>query len=154
MALDTERLSFLYRTDQGVIDRDTWRRGAAALVAIAAPLTLIWAALQPYTVHDLAKSRLFDPLILFAYTYLMVYAAVVLLLAISFVNLSAKRFRDKGATSPLALASLLPLAAFFAGAAHVWPSLSGPVPGWFVYPFDALALAVAGWTAFELGFKD
>ncbi len=154
MALDWERINFLYRAEQGCIDRDTWRRGAAALVAILAPLTLLWIFLAPYTAHDLAKTPLFAPQIFIAYAYLMFYAGVVLLACVSFVNLSAKRFRDRGARAPIALACLLPLAAFLAGAAHVWPSLAGPVPIYFLLPFDLVALAAAGWTVYELGLKD
>ncbi len=154
MALDYERINFLYRAEQGRIDRETWRRGAAALLAILAPLTLIWAFLAPYTAHDLAKTPLFAPQIFAAYAYLMFYAGAVLLAGVSLVNLSAKRFRARGAKAPIALASLLPLAAFLAGAAHVWPSLAGPVPVYFLLPFDLVALAAAVWTIYELGVRE
>ena len=56
--MDAERIRFLYRTDQGRIDRATWRRGAGALLAVLIPFTLIWLALEPYTTHDLSKTPL------------------------------------------------------------------------------------------------
>ncbi len=94
--MDAERIRFLYRTDQGRIDRATWRRGAGALLAVLIPFTLIWLALEPYTTHDLSKTPFFAPGTAAAYAYVIFYAFVVMLIAVSFINLSAKRFRDRG----------------------------------------------------------
>ena len=93
--MDAERLRFLYRTDQGRIDRATWRRGAGALVAVLLPLTLIWFALAPYSVHDLATTPFFAPMTILAYVYVIFYAFAVMLIVVSFINLSAKRCRDR-----------------------------------------------------------
>ena len=78
--MDAERLRFLYRTDQGRIDRATWRRGAGALVAVLLPLTLIWFALAPYSVHDLATTPFFAPMTILAYVYVIFYAFAVMLI--------------------------------------------------------------------------
>lgn len=150
-----ERIAFLYRTDQGRIDRSTWARGAAGLAAVLAPLTLLWLALLPYTEHDLAKSAFFVWQTVAAYAYLVVYATVVLLVSASWVNLSAKRFRDLNRPAPLGLAGLLPFAALLAGAAHwLQPRVAEVMPRWYVTIGDVALAAVVLWTLFELGFRD
>lgn len=155
MAVDWERIRFLYRTDVGRIDRATWRRGALWLLAALAPLTVIWFALEPYSAHDLAKSPLWVPMTALAYAYLMFYAFILLLVSISFVNLSAKRFRDLGRPAPLGLAGLPPFCVFLAGAAHwLQPRVAEAMPRWQVYPFDAALVAVALWTVVELGVRE
>lgn len=151
--MDAERIRFLYRSEQGRIDRETWRRGALALLAVLAPFTLIWLALAPYTAHDLATTPFFAPATIAAYAYLILYSFVVLLIAVSFVNLSAKRFRDRGRAPPLGLASLAPLAALLAGAMHfVQPRLPEVFAGWHVWGVDVLLLGVVAWTVYELGY--
>jgi hypothetical protein len=153
MGFNWERIRFLYRTDAGAIDRETWRRGAAALVAALVPFTLIWLALEPYTDHDLAKSPLWVPMTAAAYAFLILYAFIVMLIAISFVNLSAKRFRALGRPWPLGLASLLPLFALLAGASHfLQPRVAEVMPRWYIYPVDAALAGLALWTVYELGF--
>lgn len=150
----SERVAFLYRTEQGRIDRAGWRRGAAGLVALLIPLTLIWFALSPYTEHDLAKSPFFVWQTVAAYAYLTVYALAVLLISASWVNLSAKRFRALGRPAPLGLAGLLPLAALLAGAAHwLQPRVAEVMPRWHVTIFDLVLAAVAAWSLLELGYK-
>lgn len=151
----SERIAFLYRTEQGHIGRADWRRGAAGLAAPLISLTLIWFALSPYTEHDLAKSPFFVWQTVAAYAYLAVYALAVLLISASWVNLSAKRFRDLGRPAPLALAGLLPLAALLTGAAHwLQPRVAEVMPRWYVTIGDAALAAVALWTLFELGFRE
>lgn len=153
MTLDWERIRFLYQTDEGGVDQKTWRRGAAALLAALVLFTLIWLALEPYTDHDLAKSPLWVPMTAAAYAYLIFYAFVVMLIAISFVNLSAKRFRDLGRPAPLALAGLTPLLALLAGATHwLQPHVAEVMPRWYVYPLDLALAGVVLWTVYELGF--
>lgn len=149
-----ERIAFLYRTDQGRIDRATWARGAAGLVGALIPLTLIWLALAPYAAHDLANSPLFVPQTVAAYAYLIVYAIAVLLICASWVNLSAKRFRDRERPAPLGLAGLLPLAALLAGAAHwLQPRVAEVMPRWYVTIFDIVLVAITLWTLLELGYR-
>jgi uncharacterized membrane protein YhaH (DUF805 family) len=149
----SERIRFLYRADQGRIDRDVWRRGALGLLSFIAPFVGVWLLLAPYTEHDLAKSPLFVPMTALAYAYLIFFAFVVMLVAISFINLSAKRFRAIGRPAPVGLASLLPLAAFLDGVTHgTQVLLAEATPGWLIYPFDAALVAVLAWTVYELGF--
>ncbi len=47
---------FLFRTDQGRIDRQVWRRYAFRLFAVVAVMFALWPLLAPYTIHDLAKT--------------------------------------------------------------------------------------------------
>jgi uncharacterized membrane protein YhaH (DUF805 family) len=151
--MDAGRIRFLYREEQGRIDRATWLRGAGALIAVLAPLTLVWLALEPYTTHDLAKTPFFAAETIAAYAYIIFYSFVVLLIAISFVNLSAKRFRDRGRTAPLGFASLAPLAALLAGALHfVQPRLPEVFARWHVWGADIALLGVVAWTVYELGY--
>jgi hypothetical protein len=149
------RLRFLYREEAGRLDRAEWRAGAVLLAMILAPLTVLWFALLPYTDHDLAKQPFFVPMTALAYSYLMLYAIAALLVAISFVNLSAKRFRESGWPTPVGLASLVPLLALFAGAAHwLQPRVAEVFPAWCVWPFDAALIVAAVWTAWELGVRE
>jgi uncharacterized membrane protein YhaH (DUF805 family) len=153
--MDAERLRFLYQTEEGRIDRATWRRGAGALVAVLLPLTLIWFALQPYSVHDLATTPFFAPMTIFAYAYVIFYAFAVMLIIVSFINLSAKRFRDRGLAPPLGLASIAPLLALVAGAVHFWqPRAAEVMSRWYVWGADALFVAAALWTIYELGWRE
>lgn len=155
MAFDAERIRFLYRTEQGRIDRATWARGAAALALVIAPFALVWFFLSPYTAHDLAKDPFFVPMTAVAYAFVIVYAFVILLVAVSYVNLSAKRFRDLGREWPVGLAGLAPLMALIAGAAHwLQPRVAEVMPVYWVWGADAVLVAVIGWTAYELGFRD
>lgn len=150
-----ERIAFLYRTDQGRIGRATWAKGAGCLAAILAPLTLVWLALKPYAAHDLAKTPFFAPETIAAYAYVMFYAFAVFLIAISFVNLSAKRFRDRGYKAPLFLGALLPLAAFLVAAAHfLQPRVVEVMSHWYATAGDVALVGVAAWSLYELGLRD
>lgn len=142
--------SFLFRTDEGRIDRPTWWRGTMLLAGPLVLATLGWIALAPWAHRSLDERTLIDLPSLAAYVYLLLYAFVILLIAISFYNLSAKRWRDRG--RPAALAGVLPLALLFAGAAH-WlvPRSEDMLPMWIALALDGLALVVALWTAVELG---
>ena len=152
--MDAARLRFLYQTEQGRIDRATWRRGASALLAVLLPLTLIWFALQPYTAHDLATTPFFAPMTILAYAYVIFYAFAVMLAVVSFINLSAKRFRDRGLEPSLGFASIAPLVALLAGAAHFWqPRAAEVMSRWYVWGVDALFVAAALWTFYELGWR-
>lgn len=155
MALDSERIRFLYRTEQGRIDRATWLKGAGALAAILAPFFLIWLALAPYTDHDLARDPFFAPMTAAAYAFVILYSFVILLVAVSYVNLSAKRFRDLGRAAPVALAGLAPLVALVVGATHwLQPRVAEVMPRFWVWGADALLVAVIVWTLYELGFRN
>ncbi|HMK90130.1 MAG TPA: hypothetical protein VK446_10935 [Methylocystis sp.] len=150
-----EDFHFLFRSDKGRIGQAVWRRYALRLFAILIPMYGLWLLLAPYAFHDLSKTPFFVPMTALAYAYALVFAFVTILVTICYINLSAKRFRDLERPSPLGLASLAPFAAFLAGAAHFFQGLvEGVVPRWQVYPFDAAFVIIAGWTIWELGFKD
>jgi uncharacterized membrane protein YhaH (DUF805 family) len=155
MAIDAERIRFLYRTEEGRIDRATWLRGAGALAAILLPFVLLWFPLAPYTAHDLATDPFFVPMTAVAYAYVLLYTFVILLVSVCYVNLSAKRFRDLGRPAPVAFAGLLPLMALIAGATHWLQSRVAEVmPRFWVWGVDALLVAVIAWSVYELGVRD
>lgn len=154
MAIDRSRLGFLFREDRGRIDAGDWLRGLRTLAFILIPFALVWVALAPYAVHDIATSAFFVPLTVAAYAFAILYAFVVLLVAVSYVNLSAKRFRDRGLPSPLGLAALVPLAALIAGAAHwLQPRVAEVMAHGWVEAADGLLLVVALWSFYELGTR-
>ncbi len=154
MAIDAERIRFLYRNDQGRIDAVTWLRGLRALALVLAPFMLIWLALSPYTEHNLDNSPLFVPMTAVAYTFVILYSFVVLLVAVSYVNLSAKRFRDRGRAPALGFAGLAPFAALVAGAAHwLQPRVAEVMSIWWVWGADAILVLIALWTFYELGVQ-
>ncbi len=155
MPIDAERIRFLYRTEQGRIDRATWLKGAGALAAVLAPFYLAWLALSPYTEHDLAKDPFFVPMTVAAYAFVIVFAFIIVLVAVSYVNLSAKRFRDLGWEWPVALAGLPPLAALIDGATRwLQPRVAEVMPVYWVWGVDIVLAAAVAWTAYELGFRD
>lgn len=140
----------LYRTERGRIDRQAWVRGAVPLAALLALLTLGWSALAPFASRGPGERAFFDPLAIAANLYLVLYTFAAVLIAVSWVNLSAKRFRDRGRPSPVGLAGLFPLLALLAGSIH-WlrPRAADIVPVWLVFAGDALALAALAWTVAE-----
>ncbi len=142
---------FLYRTDEGRIPRATWARGALPLILAFSALTAVLRQALRFTNKSLSERAFIDGPTIAAHVYIVVYAAAALLIAISWVNLSAKRFRDRGRPAPLALAGLLPLAAFAAGAAHwLQPRVAEVMPRWNVTALDALALLALAWTLAEM----
>jgi uncharacterized membrane protein YhaH (DUF805 family) len=144
-------ISFLFRTDQGRIDAKTWLSSGLALGIIFAVLTLIAFLLAPYMRHDLATTPFFAWQVIAAYFYVMLYIFALLLIAISFYNLSAKRWRDRG--KPSALAGLVPFFALLAGAAHwLYPQMGDQVPAWSVAAIDIAFVGFLIWTIIELGF--
>ncbi|MDE2364515.1 MAG: hypothetical protein KGM42_17700 [Hyphomicrobiales bacterium] len=142
---------FLYRSDKGTIDRARWSAAAAPLAAIFVVTTFFVSVALPYSNRPLTERALFDPATFAANAYIIVYAFLLLLLAICWVNLGAKRFRDRGRPAPLGLAGLLPLAALVAGAA-AWlqPRVAEDMPRWTVWGCDAIVIVIALWTIAEL----
>jgi uncharacterized membrane protein YhaH (DUF805 family) len=154
MAIDRARLGFLFREDSGRIDARDWLRGLRTLAFVLIPFAIAWTALAPYAVHDIATSAFFAPLTVAAYAFAIIYAFVVLLVAVSYVNLSAKRFRDLGLPAPLGLAALVPLAALITGAAHwLQPRVSEVMSRGWVAGADGLLIVVALWSFYELGTR-
>lgn len=144
--------SFLFRTDQGKISRATWWKGMALIVVPLVLMTLGWRALSSSAHRNLSDSAFIDPATMFAYAYLMIYGFAIILGAICFYNLSAKRFCDR--LLPRALAGLLPFALLLAGAAHWFqPRSQGDAPAFVPFAFDAVAALIALWCIAELGFR-
>ena len=142
---------FLYRTDQGRIDRGAWLNGALPLIMLMLPLTMILREALQFANRPLSERAFYDLPTIAANSFILVYALAMLLIAISWVNLGAKRFRDRGRPAPLALAGLLPLAMFAAAAAHwLQPRVAEIMPRWSVTAADALVIAVALWTLAEM----
>lgn len=151
MADEASGFRFLYRTDQGRIDRAGWLRAAAPLALSFGVTTVIMLAVLPWSNRPLTERAFFDPAALAANAYILAYAALTIFTAISWVNLGAKRFRDRGRPAPLGLAGLLPLAMLVAGAA-AWlqPRVAEVMPRWTVWACEAAMVAVAVWTALEM----
>jgi len=151
MADEASSFRFLYRTDQGRIDRAGWLRAAAPLALSFGVTTAIMLAVLPWTNRPLSERAFLDPATLASNTYILVYAAFTIFAAISWVNLGAKRFRDRGRPAPLALAGLLPLAMLVAGAA-AWlqPRVAEVMPRATVWACEGLMVAAAIWTALEM----
>ncbi|MEA2759003.1 MAG: hypothetical protein QOH65_1616 [Methylobacteriaceae bacterium] len=150
MRLDRATIHFLFQTYEGMIDRRTWRSGALVLAAILIPLTLIWIVIAPATHRDLSTPELLDARALGAFIYLAIFAFAVILIAVSWTNLSAKRFRDLG--RPAVFATALPFAALLGGAAHWFqPRASDILPEWALIFVDVAIIAVALWSFYELG---
>ena len=146
-------LNFLFRRDEGVIERGVWWRGSIFLAVCLALLTAIWMEISTFAYEaqgPAARTELFDPNIFAAYAYLIFFGFCVLLISICHYNLSAKRWRARG--KPPAFAGLLPLLALFSGAAHwLYPRVSESMPYWTVSITDAVLVVVIVWNVVELG---
>ena len=143
---------FLYRSLEGRIDRYQWWRAQAPLALALLVLTLVWQAVAPYAHRSLAETKLIDGAAIAAYSYLIAYAFVALLLLVCSYYVSAKRFRDRGL--PPELAGLLPLAALFCGALSWTQQQDGGMFALWIVWAGLVALAgVAAWTIYELGFS-
>ncbi len=155
--MDAQRFQFLFQQDKGEIDRAEWAKYAAYLAGLVVVLTLPWLWARQHIVHDLAKDPLFAPQIFLAYFYAVLYGLALMLIGASYMNLTAKRFRALRWPSPLGFASLVPLVAYFTAALRLAPILSSFLapyaPTWAVWGSEAIFMAVAGWTAWELGVK-
>jgi hypothetical protein len=143
------RFYFLFRTDKGVIDVGTWLRGSCALLALNGVLTLIWMMLLPYANRGLNERALLDMPTLFIYIYLFIYAEIVILSAVCFYNLTAKRFR--ACQQPAALAGLIPFTALITGAYHwLQPRVNDVIPDWSVPALDVMFIACCIWSVMIL----
>jgi len=155
--MDRERFHFLFQQEKGEIDRAQWAKYALYLAGLVVVLTLPWLWARHHIVHDLSVDPLFAPKIFLSYFYALLYGFALILIGASYMNLTAKRFRALGWPSPLGFASLVPLVAFFTGALRLAPILSSFLaeyaPTWAIWGAEAVFMAVAGWTAWELGVK-
>lgn len=143
--------NFLFRTDQGVVSADVWWRGTIALAAALLFLHFVWEAISSQPQEPLSeRGGLFDPMIFASYLYLTFYGIMIILIAVSHFNLSAKRWRAVG--KPPSLAGLWPLSALFAGAAHwLQPRMADVIAPWTVGALDLVFGAVAIWNIYQLG---
>jgi hypothetical protein len=139
------RFYFLFRTDKGMIDAPTWMRGAAVICGLDGLLTWVWLLMLPYANRGLDERSLLDLPTLAIYIYLFIYAEIVILSAVSFYNLTAKRFRARGMVP--ALAGLIPFLALITGAYHwLQPRVSDMIADWSVPILDVLLMACVIWT--------
>jgi len=141
---------FLYRESDGVIGPAEWVRASALPIGAAVVMTALAYALAPGP-RDLGSQPFFSLGLVATHAYFIIYGFALILLAIMQYFVSAKRFRDLG--RPPGLAGALPFSLLVAGAA-AWlqPRSEGVLPAWSVWPFVALAFAVAIWNVVELGF--
>lgn len=147
------RMYFLFRSEAGRIDAATWWRGTFLLLGIFAVLTIAWHLIEPYADRDLSATPFFSIWILFANVYRVLYGFALILILISYYNLSAKRWRDIG--RPAALAGVLPFLACIAGALH-WlePRVAPAMPHAIPIAADLVLIAVFVWNIVELsGFR-
>lgn len=141
--------SFLFRTDQGRIDRATWWRGTLPLAGIAALATAGWLAVRPYT-HDALHQP--PPLAVLGYIYLLAFSFATLILLVCEYNLSAKRFAARG--KPRALAAALPATLLLAGTLDWYvPRSQGALPEHSMVLVMGVVAAVVLWNLVELGFR-
>ncbi len=146
---ERSRFYFLFRSDKGRIDAGTWGRATSLMVVTLVVMTAIWIAISPWAHRGLSERPLLDGVTIAVFAYLFIYTEVVLLASISFYNLSAKRFRDRGLKP--ALAGLIPFLALVTGAAHwVQPQIAEFLPEWFVWALDVLLIACIIWTGITL----
>lgn len=150
--LSAQGFRFLFRTDEGRIGRQVWWLGTILLVSIVIVFALGWLALSPYAHRTLDVRKFYDPMTFVSYAYLIVYAFAVLLIAVCYVNLSAKRLRDGGIQPGLAGAA--PLAIFLALAAHwLQPRVAEVFPTLLLVAIDLAALGVVLWQVYLLGVR-
>ena len=153
MAFLTASPRFLFRTDQGEIDAPTWRRGAAFLLAILVVATIVWRLLAPFARHDLDTMPFLQPMVIVTYVYLVVYSFAVILTAVCYTNLTAKRLRARH--RPAGLAGLLPLLLLLAGAAHwLQPRMGDDMPAAMTFVFDACVVAALIWIVVDCGLPE
>ena len=152
--LGSNSFRFLFRQDEGTIDRPTWWRGFAMLAVPLGIATLVWWAISGSAMAPMANNiPQANGATAFTHGYLLAYAALILLVAICYYNLSAKRLRARA--MPTGLASLLPLAALLAGAMH-WmaPRVGDALPVWTTTAMDVVVLVIAAWNIVEMGIQE
>ena len=151
-----ESLRFLFRRDEGTIDAKTWWAGSIVLASILLALSLIWLALRPWAGRGLDERAMLDPLTVVAYVYAIFYAFAVILIAVSYVNLSAKRFRARGWTGAWTTGlSGLPLIVLLLAGGLQWLVWRVPesTPPWTALTLGLLCAGLFVWHVIELGLR-
>ena len=143
-----------FRTQDGVVDAWTWRKGVGFLTIVFIALTTLWSLIEPHAHRQMTpQTPLFDWRVFAAYAYLLAYALAVLFIGISLYNISAKRLRAR--RLPTGLAGVVPLATLLAGAARwLQPRVADAMSSWWVVGFDAALVGAIVWTVLELGFRE
>lgn len=145
-----ESLRFLYRNDEGTISRIVWWSGIIPLASLLIVLTALWFLVAPWGQRGLDQRAFLDPRTIVAYLYLMFYTFAVILIAICYTNLSAKRLRARGRFA--GSAGLLPLAALLSGSAHwLYPRVADVMPYALALSADVALVAIAIWHIVDLG---
>ncbi|MGE3248304.1 MAG: hypothetical protein AB7F96_08085 [Beijerinckiaceae bacterium] len=154
--LSRESLSFLFRRDQGEISAKTWWAGLAMLAIVLFVFALGWMTLRPWAGRGLDERAMIDPRTIAAYVYAIIFTFMTILLAVCYLNLSAKRFRARGFAGawPLGLSGV-PLVLLLIWGAAQWLNWRVPesVPAWAVYTAMTLCALAALWHVVELGLR-
>lgn len=150
--LTRERFTFLYRQDQGRIDRAAFWRASLPVLATLGAMTALWLAIKPDGARDLANDAFFDLGVAATYVYLLVFTLAALIGAVMLYFVGAKRLRDVG--RPAWLAGFPFLALFFDGALHWAAARSegaiGPAP---LFVADVVAIASLVWALIDMGLR-
>lgn len=132
------------------MDASTWRFHAGWLAALAVAMTIVWLLLRPYAHHDLNTEAFIRWSTVVAFSYLILYAFALILVAICYTMLSIKRLRDR--RLPTGLAGLVPFLMLCAASLHF---LRDQTPDVIVLPYvvalDVLLAVAVAWSVYELG---
>lgn len=154
--LTRDGLNFLYRRDEGLVDRKTWWMGMILLASILFILTMIWLILRPWAGRGLDERALIDAKTMAAYVFLAIYVFAAFIIAVSYMNLSAKRFRAKGwqGARPLGLAAApLLLLLLFGSVFWLQMRVVDAVPSFIIPTTGLLCAGAFAWHIFELGLR-
>ena len=145
---------FLFQQGEGSIDRRTWLRGIAAILVPLLALTALWVAVSGSAEAPITNNQpQANAGTAFTHIYLVVYALAVLLGAVCYYNLTAKRLIAR--SKPPALAGLLPLAALLTGATFwMLPRIGDALPGWTGFAMSGVTFGLFLWNIVELGLRD
>ena len=150
--LTRENFAFLYRQDQGRIDRATfWRASLPVLIALGA-MTALWLAIKPEGARDLTKVAFFDGKVAATYAYLLAFTLAALIGSVMLYFVGAKRLRDVGRPPGLAGAPFLAL--FLNGALH-WAAArsDGAIGTGVLFAADVVAIATFVWAFIDMGLR-
>lgn len=150
--LTRERFTFLYRQDEGRVDRATFWRAALPVLAMLGAMTAIWLAIMPQGGRDLTRDAFFDGKVAATYAYLLAFTLAALIGSAMLYFLAAKRLRDAG--RPSWLAGLPFLALFGDGALH-WAAAraDGAIGPGALFAADVAAIAAVVWAVIDMGLR-
>lgn len=148
-----DEFTFLYRQDQGRLDRAGFWRASLPVLAALAAMTALWLAIRPEGARDLTHDAFFDARVAATYVYLLIYTLALLVGAVMLTFVGAKRLRDIG--RPPALAGLPFFALFCDGALH-WAAAraEGAIGPLALAGADVFALACLVWAFVEMGLRN